>query len=158
MKKGLLPIAKTLENMIKEELQSQNHIAKKNLYNSIEVIVAQEIGGWKIVGKYLYYGDFVESGRKAGVKRVPLDVLIEWIKDKKINLRGKDERSVAFAIQAAIFKKGIPTDGDDKKKKFVSRTLEDNEKQIEKMIRDAVYVLFEASINHFITNTQIEIK
>lgn len=157
MKKELQPIADFLQDAIKNELRNQRHIAKGKLYDSIEVVVKQEVGSWKIQGNYLYYGDYVEKGRQPGVKRVPVDVLIEWIRDKKINLQGQDERSVAFRIQNAIFKKGIPTDGDPNKKRFVGRTLEENEDTITEMIREAVYVLFEASINHFIDNMNKQI-
>lgn len=63
-----------------------------------------------------YYG-WVSDGhrivRRARVKRVPLDVLIQWIKSKNILPRNQKTgrfitvNQMAFAVQTAIWKRGI---------------------------------------------------
>lgn len=135
-----------LQELIKE-LGYQGHIASGKLLDSLEVEVTEAAGLFSIDGRYLTYGKYVETGRKAGVKRVPIDALIEWIRVKRLDLRGKSERSVAFAIQAAIFKKGIPTDGDETKKRFVGRTLDRLESEIinrvDKIVSDFVQIEFD---------------
>lgn len=46
--------------------------------------------------------------RRAGLRRVPIDVLIEWIKKNNIvPTSGKTINQLAFAIQTSIYKKGI---------------------------------------------------
>ena len=54
--------------------------------------------------EYLQYWD---SGRKSGGKKVPIMALIDWIKRK--NLRGgkKTVMQLAFAIQTAIWRRGL---------------------------------------------------
>jgi len=59
------------------------------------------------------YYDFVDKGRRAGVKKVPITALLKFI--KKRNLKGRNritgrfitDVSLAFAIQTSIFKLGI---------------------------------------------------
>lgn len=59
-----------------------------------------------------YYG-YVSDGRKgtkrrAGLRKVPLDVLIQWIKKNNIRpYNGKTVNQLAFAIQNKIYLKGI---------------------------------------------------
>jgi len=48
---------------------------------------------------------FAKNGRGAG-KRPPLDPILEWVKRKGIIFEGSDEKGTAFAIQAAIAKRG----------------------------------------------------
>jgi hypothetical protein len=62
-----------------------------------------------IEGKSLLYGRYVDSGRRAGIKRVPIDALIGWIRVKGIPLNGRKERDLAYAIQLKIWKNGIPS-------------------------------------------------
>lgn len=152
--KALQPIAALLQQEVIMELESQGHIATGDLKDSIEATVEAYAGGFKIVGRYLYYGEYVDRGRPPGTKKVPLDALLNWIRVKKINLNGKREKDVAFAIQTAIFKKGIPTDGDDKKKRFVSRTLEANEASIKEMVEAVFYKLVTLSVDNMVEDTQ----
>lgn len=58
------------------------------------------------------YGKYVISGRRKFVKKVPIAALLVWIAKKGIQGRNKKGRfisrnSLAFAIQAAIYKNGI---------------------------------------------------
>lgn len=147
-------VAEWLKAKLNKELEEQGHIATGNLANSIEVTIKRFLDGWEIQGFFLHYGKYVDTGRRAGVKRVPLDALIEWMRVKKMDLRGKSERSVAFAIQTAIFKKGIPTDGDERKKRWISRTLEDNEQEIFDRIQPIMYQFVEVEFTNMIERTR----
>jgi hypothetical protein len=54
------------------------------------------------------YMKWVDRGRRPGVRKVPIEPLIKWMKKKGIRPRGKQTyNSLAFAIQNAIFKSGI---------------------------------------------------
>lgn len=136
MKKQLDILAGWIQRILIEELERQGHKATGQLINSVEVAVNDITDGFEIVGQHLYYGRFVDTGRKAGVKRVPIDALIDWIRVKKMDLRGNSERQVAFAIQRAIYNKGIPTDGDQRKKRWMSGTLEAKALEIDEKIRE----------------------
>lgn len=152
----LKEFAQYLEKEITTELVSQGHVASGKLKESISVEVTKALDLISIDGRFIYYGRYVDTGRRAGVKRVPLDALIEWIRIKRITLNGKSERQVAFAIQTAIYKKGIPTSGDIRKKRFVSGTLEKKESEIISQIRDIVSDFVNIEFENLIEKVQRE--
>lgn len=59
---------------------------------------------WTFSLFYNDYLEYVESGRKAGARRVPIRPLIDWMKQKGIS---NDDR-VAWAIRESIYQLGIP--------------------------------------------------
>lgn len=85
-----------------------NKVASGSLKDSIKVVPKQN--GLSI--QMNDYGQFVQSGRLAGKKGVPISAIIKWIKDRKLKGRDKKGRyikdvSFAFAIQTNIKKFGI---------------------------------------------------
>jgi len=91
-----------------------NKIASGNLRNSVEATVKQGTAGFDVIEiSMAEYGQFVQSGRRPGLKGVPISVIEKWIKQRK--LKGRDQktgryikdRSFAFAIQKNIMKFGI---------------------------------------------------
>ena len=90
-----------------------NKYASGQLYNSINGSVEIGPNGEPIaVIEYADYFNNVNFGRRAGVKRVPLSALIEWIKIR--GLKGRDKKgrfmsttNLAWAIQTNIFKYGV---------------------------------------------------
>lgn len=135
---------------MRKDLLAANHKATGNLIASLDAKVYEIVNGYKIEGGFLYYGRFVNTGRKAGVKRVPISVLIDWIRQKRITFAGKTETQAAFMIQTSIFKKGIPTDGDPKKIRFVDRVLENNAALIEKTVNDFLEKTIELQVTNFV--------
>lgn len=65
------------------------------------------------------YAIYVDKGRKAGTKAPPVRVIIEWIKKKKIPLRGGRINAVAYAIARSIGRWGI------KAKPFIERSADE---------------------------------
>ena len=53
------------------------------------------------------YYTYVSTGRKPRARKVPIEDLIKWIKDKNISTRGRSISSTAFAIQQGIYRSGI---------------------------------------------------
>lgn len=128
----LQQIAQYLSDTLQMELLNQGHTASEALFNSIQSVIDQTLTGITISTQALYYAKFVNAGRKPGTKGVPIDVLVEWIRRKRLNMEGKRERSVAFAMQRSIRDKGIkPSRFIDKSiDKFnKSKRLEDNIEQ-----------------------------
>lgn len=90
-----------------------NKYASGKLYNSIQGTIEIGPNGEPIaLIQYQDYFNNVNRGRKAGVKRVPLDALMEWIKVR--GLKGRDKKgrfmsttNLAWAIQTNIFKYGV---------------------------------------------------
>lgn len=77
------------------------------LVNSFRHEVNDLIDGIEVVGTMVFYGRFVETGRKPGTKGVPIGKLMEWIKTKRIENDITKIKSIAFAMQKGIIEKGI---------------------------------------------------
>ncbi len=98
-----------LKRELVRSLLSQGHRATGELARSIEMIVKDRLDAVTLTGEFLFYGKFIDTGRKPGTRKVPIDALIEWIKQKQFQIDIDKVRGVAFAIQKTIFKEGIPT-------------------------------------------------
>lgn len=114
----LQQIALYLSDTLQMELLNQGHTASEALFNSIQSVIEHTLTGITISAQALYYAKFVNAGRKPGTKGVPIDVLIEWIRRKRLNMEGKRERSVAFAMQRSIRDKGI------KPSRFIDKSID----------------------------------
>jgi hypothetical protein len=92
---------------------SGDKYASGQLYNSLSGSIEIGPNGEPIaLIQYQDYFNNVNFGRKAGVKRVPLSALMEWIKVR--GLKGRDKKgrfmsttNLAWAIQTNIFKYGV---------------------------------------------------
>lgn len=99
-----------------------NKIASGQLYNSIKGSVSSTSQGPVAVLTYADYFPYVNMGRQAGKKMVPIKPILDWIKIRGVRFRTEQGRfrkggnlSMAFAIQRNIFKYGIkPADIYDK--------------------------------------------
>jgi len=154
MESALRHIARWLKLKLQDELERQGHVATSDLGNSIEVAVSEITNGFELKGSYLYYGKFVDTGRAAGVTRVPIDALLDWIRVKGISFEGKSEMQTAFAIQTSIYQKGIPTDGNQDKLRWMSGTLDANETELDAMIREAAGSYVTTLFNNMIEESQ----
>ena len=92
---------------------SGNKYASGQLYNSLSGSIEIGPNGEPIaLIQYQDYFNNVNFGRRAGVKRVPLSALMQWIKVR--GLKGRDKKgrfmsttNLAWAIQTNIFKYGV---------------------------------------------------
>lgn len=114
----LQQIAQYLSDTLQMELLNQGHTASEALFNSIQSVIEHTLTGITISAQALYYAKFVNAGRKPGTKGVPINVLVEWIRRKRLNMEGKRERSVAFAMQRSIRDKGI------KPSRFIDKSID----------------------------------
>jgi hypothetical protein len=89
-----------------------NKIASGTLRNSVQATV-RDAGNRDIIEiSMAEYGQWVQSGRLPGKRKIPVSVIERWITQRK--LKGRDKKgkyiknkSLAFAIQQNIFKFGI---------------------------------------------------
>ena len=137
----LKQLATLLQTEIRDELIQQGHKATGNLIDSVKVHATD----FQIIGESIFYGEYVERGRKAKEKRVPIDALIQWIEDKNFSVANDAEKkSIAFAIQAKIYKEGIPTKNSMKyskngrRQKYLSTVLDNNKDKIRTYINNYV--------------------
>ena len=150
-------IGQYLKDALIVELVLQGHRASGDLINSIENRIIPMLSSVRLTGEFIFYGRFVETGRKAGVKKVPIEALEAWIRQKGFETDAKKVRGMAFAIQKTIFDKGISTaqswSGEDTKG-WMSKVLEASEPQISKDIEAAVDAEMELIIDNMITGAQ----
>lgn len=104
-------VGKLIIASLQKELLGQGHKATGNLINSFEQRVIELPNSIVIEILMDEYGIYVNEGRKTGGKKVPINVLVEWIERKAIASGDKEVKSIAFAIQNTIHKEGIPTKG-----------------------------------------------
>jgi hypothetical protein len=95
-----------------------NKVASGNLLDSIGFEVQEgQNGAYQLVVQYADYFKYVNEGRVANAKRVPLNALLDWISFRGIRPRDKNGRFIennlvnrtrlAFAVQQNIFRYGI---------------------------------------------------
>lgn len=104
-------VGKLIIASLQKELIEQGHEASGNLVNSFEQRVIEVPNSIVIEILMDEYGIYVNEGRKSGGKKVPIDVLIQWIYRRGIASGDKEVKNVAFAIQQKIWKEGSPTSG-----------------------------------------------
>ena len=114
----LQQIARYLNDPLQMELLNQGHTASEALFDSIRTVIARTLTGITITTEALYYAKFVNAGRQPGTKGIPINVLVEWIRRKRLDMQGKRERSVAFAMQRSIRDKGI------KPSRFIDKSID----------------------------------
>lgn len=153
----LQEVADYLRDKLREKLVEQDHVASKRLYNSIDVAVEETLRGWKLVGSNAFYGRFQDTGLRPGVY-VPISALLDWIRAKRINLRGRKAKDVAFAIRTSIYRNGTPTDGNPAKKRWISGTLEEQEVELQRRIQKALAVEVQMLVDNMIEKTQKQIR
>lgn len=72
------------------------------------------------------YYKYIESGRRPLAKRVPIEILIKWMKRK--NIAAGRENKAAWAIQRAIYLHGI------KPRPFLNRALNEVQSEVEELL------------------------
>lgn len=99
---------------------AKDTLSDSDVVNSLNIDVVNN----QLVVSINSYWINIENGRKKGAKNVPLKVIIDWIKKKKILGRDKKGKfisvtTLAFLIQKGIKKNGIPP------RRLFSKALED---------------------------------
>ena len=141
---------------LQKELIEQGHEATGNLVNSFEgrTVVLPN----KIVVDILMddYGTYVNEGRKPGGKKVPINVLVEWIEKRAIANGDKEVKNLAFAIQQTIFKEGSPTSNSYKfssngrRKGFIDFVIANELDEVLDEFGDEIFEDFEARMDSII--------
>lgn len=147
--------AEYLEQQLINKLIAQDKVVTSELSNSVQVAVKEEVASWKLVGSNVFYGNVQDEGLPPGIW-VPIQALIDWVRNKKINLVGITETSFAYAVQRNIYKYGTPTDGNPNKKRWISSTLEEEADNLKVMISKSVRMEVQLMVTNMIENTKKE--
>ncbi len=111
LERGARELGDFLVKRLQITLIKQGHVATSGLVQSIVSTVELALGGLDIVERHVFYGNFVDTGRKPGTKRIPVDVIEEWLKQRRFEWAINNTRGMAFAVQESIFQKGIKPSG-----------------------------------------------
>lgn len=93
------------------ELSQQGHRATGKLIESLDYDITESKDVTMLDISFLDYGRYVETGRRAGARKVPIQALVDWVITKGIASGNTNVLRVAYAIQTKIFQEGIPTRG-----------------------------------------------
>ncbi len=152
LKRGANDIAKFLKIETQRTLKEKGKSASGELIKTIEVVVKAQVGSIIIEESHVFYGDFVDKGRKKGGKKVPIDALEEWIKQKKFSVAVDKIRGTAFAIQTNIFKFGIkPTN-------WIDETVRRTDTKVVQMVEKAASEQLEIIIDEIFKETDKRFK
>lgn len=160
LEQTLLGIYEYLRVAMVDELQRQGHAVTSDLINSIDKTILKGTNFIREDVSFVFYGKFVDTGRKAGVRKVPISVLEEWIIKKGFESDAKKVKGMAFAIQKTIFDKGISQPeswrGTDTAG-WMTNVLEKNEERIAEDVFNAVNEAMDVIITNIVRDTNMVI-
>lgn len=112
LKKAMEKYGEALVLEIVKQLKSADKIATGNLAKSVDYELIEALDSIAVNILSLDYMDVVDGGRRKGAKAPPTDVIVKWMKVRKIKGRDKrgrfiKDKSTAFLIARAIGKNGI---------------------------------------------------
>lgn len=146
----------------RRELVFQKHVASAALYDSVEYKITSINYGLRLGVYALPYSIFVDSGRRAGGKRVPISALMEWVKIKGFETDDKAAKSMAFAIQEKIFQDGIPTSRSkriaSRRTKFIQIVKENIESEAREIVTDKVQDNVRSQLNKWFREAQKDVN
>ena len=160
VKRKLVDLGRELKVELQKELLLQRHKAAGTLIDSIELKVLDQGNRLTLQELHEFYGDFVDRGRRAGVRKVPIDALEKWVRLK--GFAPGQERNVAFAIQKKIFMEGIPTDRSrtlaPRRLNWLTGTIERNTDRIEQSLETALELQLNVIIDDILAKENQRLK
>lgn len=139
-----------IEELAKEIIK-QDHSNTGKLIQSLDYRVSSGANSISLIVEMNDYGKYVNTGRKRGARKVPIDALVEWIKQRGIESNNKKAIGIAFAIQKTIQRDGIPTKNSRKRGKRVE-FVDDTIKRIRANLEDRVSKILEKEVELQIDN------
>ena len=112
LKKAMEKYGEALVLEIVKQLKSADKIATGNLAKSVDYELIEALDSIAVNILSVDYMEVVDGGRRKGAKAPPTDVIVKWMKVRKIKGRDKrgrfiKDKSAAFLIARAIGKNGI---------------------------------------------------
>lgn len=112
LKKAMEKYGEALVLEIVKQLKSADKIATGALAKSVDYELIEALDSIAVNILSLDYMEVVDGGRRKGAKAPPTDVIVKWMKVRKIKGRDKrgrfiKDKSAAFLIARAIGKNGI---------------------------------------------------
>jgi len=92
-------------NKLNVRIAGQKGLNNTDLVRSFSYRIRTDFSKLQFVA--LDYIQYVDKGRRAKTRKVPIGNLIAWIRDKNITAPNLTTNQLAYAIQTSIFKNGI---------------------------------------------------
>lgn len=165
--KKLTVLGDKLKKDLTTELLLQKHKASGKLINSIDMEVKQTVDRISLTESHLFYGDFVDRGRPAGLGASTRNgnfqlALERWVRIKGFATEDKEVRNIAFLIRRKIFREGIPTRRSrslaPRRLNWLTGTVEQNNDLIEQTLEEALILEFDVIIDNILATTNAKIK
>ena len=157
-------VGKLIIASLQKELIEQGHKATGYLVNSFEQRVIELPNSIVIEILMDEYGIYVNEGRKSGGKKVPINVLVDWIEKRAIASGDKEVKSLAFAIQQTIHKEGMPTKGSFKftnngrRKGFIDFVIDNELDEVYNELEQQVFEGYDDAIATIVKDFNIKNK
>ena len=139
--KALTEFGQKIVDNYKAELEACNY-QDGQLYRTLSYSVSTGTGGWVISVSLEQYWKYIESGRRAGAKMPPLDVIEKWINVRRIiphSMTLKSGKTVipsvkqlSFLIARSIGQRGIQP------RPFFKQSFEEAKREFLHIIEEAV--------------------
>lgn len=113
VEKALNKIGEESIHYVRQLLTEHNKIATGDLINSLDYETVKNINGLFLLITAKSYFQFVDRGRKVGLKPPPIKAILPWVKVKHVQFRNKDTgrfmsyKQTAFMVQRGIANNGI---------------------------------------------------
>ena len=141
-------------NELGAELIKQNHRATGKLIESLDYEIEHRGDLFSLIVTAVGYAEYVNRGRRAKTTKVPIPVLVEWIRQKGIATNNKKILGIAFAIREKIYQEGSPTKNRTRKygkgTGFVDDTLDRINAEILRRMPDFLFKEIEISIDNLV--------
>ena len=92
---------------IKKLLIDNNKIATRNLINSLDYEVLENLNDLTLRIIASDHFKYVDQGRRPGAKPPPIKPIQSWVRTKGLVFKGLNDKQTAFIIATSIGKKGI---------------------------------------------------
>lgn len=145
--RGLQNIANWLAEELKKELRDQGHKDTGTLMGSIDPDITTDGLSKFIEISMNAYAIYLNEGVKGSRVRTPIDVLQKWV-ERRLGKRGKEARSIAFAIRTIQMREGMPTKNSRRYSKNGRRTgfIDDTLDRVDNLIFQKVQDLAAGSV------------
>lgn len=126
----------TIEAMAEAGVKKSSDLSK-----SVKYVITKDGIKMEVLNYYPWVSEGHKVVRRAMVSKVPIDALIRWIKKRGLTPSGgKTINQLAFAIQQAIYKRGLSGRTKTKGKKYADPVANDIADYTSKKLADVLAV------------------
>lgn len=157
-------VGRYVVSLLRAELSAQGYVLSGNLLRSVEAVATTSARRTVIEFWSDDYGEKLNTGltaqyfkNRSGAQRLSdIQELERWVK-RRIGLSGRAALRVAFAIDRAHMREGMPTRGayrfssNGRRTGWVDFTIQDNEEKVKELIESFAFESVQILLTNFIS-------